>query len=59
MDSSLLNFLRGAGLLENVTKLANDTRQEDENLLKDKLRAVHGEKTELSDISSSEIVVIL
>ncbi len=42
LASSVINLLKGAGLLGNITEIAEKKRCEDEHLLTDKLEMVKG-----------------
>ena len=42
LASSVVNLLRGAGLLSNIAEIAEKKRSEDEHLLTDKLEMVKG-----------------
>ena len=42
LANSVISLLRGAGLLDNLTKIVEKTRTQDEHLLTDKLEMVKG-----------------
>ena len=49
LPNSVITLLQGAGLLQNLTQIAEQTRSEDEHVLTDKLEMVKG--TLLLDIA--------